>query len=59
MEWVLVLILLQNYPAKVDLVYKGGYTTLVGCFEEREVLVEHMKLKGPQAVCISVEVPEE
>lgn len=55
MEWVLVIILLQNYPENVETVYKGGYTTLTDCFEEREVLVDRLKLKGPQATCIGVE----
>ena len=58
MEWVLVLIIMQNYPNGVDTVYKGGYTSMVECFEEREVLVERFKLKGSQAVCTSVDIKD-
>lgn len=58
MEWVLILIIMQNYPASVDTIYKGGYSGMVECFEEREILVDRFKLKGPQAVCISVDIKD-
>lgn len=53
-EWVLVIVLLTSYPAGIDTVYKGGYTSMIDCFDDREVLVKKLKLSGPQATCIEV-----
>lgn len=55
MEWVLVIILLTNYPEKVETVWKAPYTSMMECLEEREIIADMMDLHGPEAVCIQVE----
>ena len=53
-EWILVMILLQDYPTKISTVYKAPYATIVECDAERKVLMKTLNVKDSLAICSDV-----
>jgi hypothetical protein len=53
-EWILVIILLNSWPAGINTMHIGGLSGMIECFEVREIVVEKLKISGPQATCIEI-----